>query len=533
MKRLRQVRWALLFHRVLHIVLVAAIGALLFSGARWLYQHNYTNHKVWEDVALHYKYRYDFQRYTGASNKHAIKEALLPTKEHLPPATPQARASSVPVLLYHRIANDPNPYNVPTAVFKDQMFALKRAGWHTVSMSDYVAFTRGTKKLPAKSFLLTFDDGTKDSYYPVQPILTALNFRATNFIITRYSIDQPIGSRYYLSVNEIKQMQASGRWDIEAHTHDGHTYYPVDAKGTKGTFYPNKLYVKSKHRMETDQEYATRVLTDMQTAKSAVQKTTNHPVTAIAFPFGDVGEDRDSNYQASTDILKKDVAQTFDIGLLQYFPGRGTSQSYAGGHNTYEYRIEVPGNWDGARLTSFVTRGQAKQLPYVDGLKANHGWLSSYGTVQVQDGALTLRSTPKTTGASAVLDGTKGWRNYTFTANMELQKGTSFSIFARNQGGPFQVGCNFSNNYLAIYTENGDDYHPIADDNFFLPVGQNLNVGIRVEGNKVQCLTNGVVLDEVYDVSMPLTGGVGVSTWSPNKPALLRVTNVTVAPAGK
>jgi hypothetical protein len=132
-----------------------------------------------------------------------------------------------------------------------------------------------------------------------------------------------------------------------------------------------------------------------------------------------------------------------------------------------------------------------------------------------------------------VLDGTKAWSDYTFTANMQLQKGTSFSIFARNQGSPFQIGCNFSNNYLAIYTENGDDYQPIADDNFFLPMGQNLNVGIRVVGTKVQCLTNGVVLDEVYNVPMPLTGGVGVSAWSPNQAADLRVTNVSVAPVAK
>jgi peptidoglycan/xylan/chitin deacetylase (PgdA/CDA1 family) len=41
---------------------------------------------------------------------------------------------------------------------------------------------KGEKILPKKSFLLTFDDGRKDSFYPVDPVLKKLNYNAVILI---------------------------------------------------------------------------------------------------------------------------------------------------------------------------------------------------------------------------------------------------------------------------------------------------------------------------------------------------------------
>jgi hypothetical protein len=87
----------------------------------------------------------------------------------------------VPVLTYHSVLSDKNDAALDTTVsdfeganvslehFKDQMFKLKAAGWHTVTYADFEAFVRGQKELPAKSFLLTFDDGAKKSFFPGRP----------------------------------------------------------------------------------------------------------------------------------------------------------------------------------------------------------------------------------------------------------------------------------------------------------------------------------------------------------------------------
>jgi len=96
-------------------------------------------------------------------------------------------AVSVPILLYHGVIDDsewkPDEVNVKMTDFRDQMFAVKKAGFQTVTLDDLSAFMRGEKKLPKKSFLLTFDDARKDSYYPVDPILNVLDYNAVMFVI--------------------------------------------------------------------------------------------------------------------------------------------------------------------------------------------------------------------------------------------------------------------------------------------------------------------------------------------------------------
>ena len=97
-------------------------------------------------------------------------------------------AKSIPVLLYHGIIEKPDGENMLIDNFRDQMFALKKAGWQTVSIEDFYKFMKGEKNLPEKSFLLTFDDGRKDSYYPVDPILKALDYNAAMFVISGRSL---------------------------------------------------------------------------------------------------------------------------------------------------------------------------------------------------------------------------------------------------------------------------------------------------------------------------------------------------------
>ena len=75
----------------------------------------------------------------------------------------EGNARSIPVLLYHGIIigdsnstiKSPDGINIPLNEFEEQMFALKKAGYQTVSMEDFQAFMRGEKQLPEKSFLLT------------------------------------------------------------------------------------------------------------------------------------------------------------------------------------------------------------------------------------------------------------------------------------------------------------------------------------------------------------------------------------------
>lgn len=121
--------------------------------------------------------------------------------------------SRLPVLMYHRVGNARNDweykYCVSTARFADHMHALNRSGWRAVTIDSFFAWLDGSLELPEQSFLLTFDDGFLDVYEHAAPVLVAMGWPATVFLVS-----QLIGQR-----------------DIwcEAHNPGGATYPLMDA----------------------------------------------------------------------------------------------------------------------------------------------------------------------------------------------------------------------------------------------------------------------------------------------------------------
>lgn len=102
------------------------------------------------------------------------------------------RKDRVPALLYHHFAPkqrapgtqpnyDPVYFCYDTA-FDEQMSYLRREGYSTISLDDFVAFQRGAKTLPAKPIILTFDDGFVSNYLYAFPILKKYGMTATIFM---------------------------------------------------------------------------------------------------------------------------------------------------------------------------------------------------------------------------------------------------------------------------------------------------------------------------------------------------------------
>jgi len=181
-------------------------------------------------------------------------------------------AESVPVLLYHGVIEskkwEPDEVNIRVKDFRDQMLTLKKAGWKTVKLEDYLAFVRGEKKLPHRSFLLTFDDGRVDSYYPVDPILRALDYTAVMHVITNRSFSS--GSKqetFHLSKEELKKMLDSNRWQMASHGRDDHDLIPIGPNGQKGHFLSNKMWIEEEKRLESQAEYKKRIYQDLLASK--------------------------------------------------------------------------------------------------------------------------------------------------------------------------------------------------------------------------------------------------------------------------
>lgn len=96
--------------------------------------------------------------------------------------------SRVTVLMYHRIGEARNDwerrYCVSPDRFASHMRALEHHGMHPCRIEGFVAWLEGRASLPEGSFVLTFDDGFLGVYEHAFPLLSALEWPATVFLVS-------------------------------------------------------------------------------------------------------------------------------------------------------------------------------------------------------------------------------------------------------------------------------------------------------------------------------------------------------------
>ena len=144
-------------------------------------------------------------------------QAATPTPVPLPD---QAR---VPILMYHYVSElppDADRYRCDLTVspenFKAQLQFLADAGYHPITLTDlYLHLTQGYP-LPERPIALTFDDGYRDAYEVVFPLLLDYGFTGTFFVLaTPTHFESPA----YMTWAQMKEMSDAGM-DIQAHGRD-------------------------------------------------------------------------------------------------------------------------------------------------------------------------------------------------------------------------------------------------------------------------------------------------------------------------
>ena len=423
-------------------------------------------------------------------------------------------AKSIPVLLYHGIIDKPDGANVLLEDFKDQMFALKKAGWQTITLEGFSQFIKGEKELPNKSFLLTFDDGRKDSYYPVDPILKALDYNAVIFVITKYSLEDKSGN-YYLSKRELERMTGSGRWEIEAHTREGHNIYKISQDGQEGHYYSNKLWIDNESRLETKEEFTSRITSDFVAAKNDIEQGLGAKVMGFAYPFGDFGQDS-ANFPESELMVSDIVKSIYLLSFYQVWPGKGFSFNYPAENQFLIKRIEVRPYWNSDNLLKVLNTAKEKNLPYFDDFSDYKGWAKNYGKLSIENNSMIMGSR-FSNGSLIFLDGSYLWEDYFFKSKIKLLKGQTFSLLARYNGDNNYVSCEFTPEFIRIerVIEGKRELVYEKKDNFVF-IGKDREVGIRIKNNTVDCYINGKVVTENYDIkNIPKHGGIGFRIWDP------------------
>ena len=154
-----------------------------------------------ELLAKQLSFRYLFDAETGAGYlSPAVDTSLLPA------------GRSVPVLMYHAVADDPwgweGLFMTPEGMRSHLQWLLDN-GYDPIFFSDLARIDDYDRPV-----ILTFDDGYNDNYTELLPILQEFGAKATVFVIAGNVDVNP----NFMTSEQVKALADSGLVDIQSHT---------------------------------------------------------------------------------------------------------------------------------------------------------------------------------------------------------------------------------------------------------------------------------------------------------------------------
>lgn len=171
----------------------------------------------------------------------------------------------VPILTYHNFnPTIPGSMSITPERFESQLIWLKKNGYTVIPLQDLVQYLLGEKKtLPAKSVVITADDGWESVYRYMRPLVLKYNIPVTLFI---YPTTISKGA-HALTWDQLKEMQHTGLFDVQSHTY----------------WHPN---FKQEKRHRSQQSYQAFVHQQLFTSKKILEEKLGTKITLLAWPYG-------------------------------------------------------------------------------------------------------------------------------------------------------------------------------------------------------------------------------------------------------
>lgn len=185
------------------------------------------------------------------------------TNERIIPDHPDTITSvlTTPILMYHYVEyvkdeNDTIRQSLDTlpSTLERQIQTFLDHGYTFLTMGELSSVLSKTDILPQKRVVLTFDDGYKDFFTDVLPLLQKYHIKATVYVI-----GGSIGKLNYMTQADIKEAFATGLVEIGAHT----------------MTHPN---LKGKSEQELEKEILG--------SKQLVEALIESPVVSFCYPYG-------------------------------------------------------------------------------------------------------------------------------------------------------------------------------------------------------------------------------------------------------
>ena len=170
---------------------------------------------------------------------------------------------SIPILMYHHVGDwgesraEWAQWVVRSKEFRAQMDWLVANGFHTITFRELLAGQKAGESLPAKSVIISFDDGWSAQEGVVRAELEPRGMHAVFFVYTAAVGATPNNSGY-ISWEQLRILESAGH-EVQSHTvsHGRLTDMP-----------PSQL----------DRE--------MRESRATIEREMHHSVEVVAYPFG-------------------------------------------------------------------------------------------------------------------------------------------------------------------------------------------------------------------------------------------------------
>lgn len=200
--------------------------------------------------------------------------------------------TAVPILMYHAFTENPEEQSstiLSVSVFREQLAALRDAGYTAVTYADLLAYADGTAALPEKPILLTFDDGYRSNLTLAAPVLEEFGMCAAVSVIgvsvgkDSYK-DTGVPMFPHFSYAEAQEYYRRGILDFQSHTYDMHNN-SLDTDFRDGVLQKDG---------ESDSAYEAALRADWKRSKEELESGIGCSVFVIVYPFGKATENADA-----------------------------------------------------------------------------------------------------------------------------------------------------------------------------------------------------------------------------------------------
>lgn len=244
-----------------------------------------------EETKEYYR-KYDFTEPSYFLETENMKDSTREAETALLKSMAPEGSIPLPIVMYHGLLKDHRYHNrfyISPKLFEKDLKYLQENGYTPIFVSDLINYVDTGALLPEKPVIITFDDGFYNTYTYAYPLLRQYNMKAVVSIIGELTdkstlLDDENPNYSYLTWDRVKEMSASGYFEIQNHSYDMH----CDDAGRRGSM---------QRPGESLEQYQKVLEADIGPFQDKIYEMTGRKPTAFTYPFGLISK-------SSQEILK-------------------------------------------------------------------------------------------------------------------------------------------------------------------------------------------------------------------------------------